>query len=69
MITTNNVLITSKAGASELLIVINYFKQHYGNICTEAAVVTYCYTVGKNGLGLNQPRHYYQIIQEVIYQQ
>jgi len=31
MITANNVLITSKAGTWELL--INYFKQHYGNEC------------------------------------
>jgi len=33
-ITANNVLITSKAGTWELL--INYFKQHYGNECTAA---------------------------------
>ena len=26
----------------------------------EAAIVTYRHTVGENGLGLNQPRHYYQ---------
>jgi len=32
-----------------------------------AAIVTYCHTVGENGLGLNRPLHYYQIIQEVLY--
>jgi len=62
MITANNVLIISKAGTWELL--INYFKQHYGNERTgsrklEAAVVTYHHTVGENGLGLNRPRHHY----------
>jgi len=51
----NTLLITSKAGTWELL--INYFKQDYKN------------TVGENGLGLNRPRHYYQIVQEVLYQQ
>ena len=35
----------------------------------EAAVVTHCHTVDENGLGLNQPRHHYQIVQEVLYQQ
>jgi len=35
----------------------------------EAAIVIYHHTVGENGLGLNQPGHYYQIIQEVLYQQ
>jgi len=34
MITANNALITSKADTWELL--INYFKQHYGNKCTAA---------------------------------
>ena len=62
-ITANNVLITSKAGIWELL--VNYFKQHYGN---EVAIVTYRHTVGENGLRLNRPRHYYQIVQEVLYQ-
>ena len=33
----------------------------------EAAVVTYHHTVGENCLGLNQPWHYYQIDQEVLY--
>jgi len=72
MITANNALITSKAGTWELL--INYFKQHYGNERTAAdnlkqPVVTYHHTVGENGLGLNQPWYYYQIVQEVLYQQ
>ena len=31
----------------------------------EAAIVTYCHTVGENTLGLNRPHHHYQIIQEV----
>jgi len=35
----------------------------------EAAVVAYCLTVGENSLGLNQPRHHYQIVQDVLYQQ
>jgi len=35
----------------------------------EEAVVTYCHTVGENGLGLNRPRHHYQIVQEVLHQQ
>ena len=30
------------------------------------AIVTYHHTVGENGLGLNRPGHYYQIIQEVL---
>jgi len=72
MITTNNTLITSKVGTWQLL--INYLKQHYRNERTaagkhEAAVVTYRHTMGENSLGLNRPRHYYQIIQEVLYQQ
>jgi len=33
----------------------------------EAAIVTYHHTVGDNGLGLNWPRHHYQIVQEVLY--
>jgi len=33
----------------------------------EAAIVTYCQTVGENSEGLNQPSHHYQIIQEVLY--
>jgi len=37
MITTNNVLITSKAGTWGLL--INYFKLHYGNESTEDDVL------------------------------
>ena len=55
----NNLLIISKAGTWELL--INYFKQHYGNEQKTAdnlkwlAVVTYRHTVGENGLGLNRP--------------
>jgi len=36
---------------------------------TVNAIVTYRYTVGENGLGLNRPQHYYQIIQVVLYQQ
>ena len=35
----------------------------------EAAVITSRHTVGENGLGLNRPWHYYQIVQEVLYQQ
>jgi len=35
----------------------------------EAAIVTHRHTVGENGLGLNRPRHHYQIVQEVLYQQ
>jgi len=35
----------------------------------KAVIVTYHHTVGENGLGLNRPWHYYQIIQEVHYQQ
>jgi len=35
----------------------------------ETAIVTYRHTVGENSLGLNCPQHYYQIIQEVLYQQ
>jgi len=35
----------------------------------EAAIVTYHHTVDENCLGLNRPRHYYQIVQEVLYQQ
>jgi len=35
----------------------------------EVAIITYHHTVGENGLGLNQPSHHYQIIQEVLYQQ
>jgi len=35
----------------------------------EDAVVTCHHTVGENGLGLNRPRHHYQIIQEVLFQQ
>ena len=35
----------------------------------EAAIVTCCHTVGKNGLGFYRPRHHYQIIQKVLYQQ
>jgi len=35
----------------------------------EAAIVIYHHTVDENGLGLNRPWHYYQIIQEVLYQQ
>ena len=34
----------------------------------ELAVVSYHHIVGENGLGLNRPRHYYQIIQ-VLYHQ
>jgi len=73
MITENNVLITSKAGTWEQL--INYFKQHYENERTAADNLKQCcrylyrHTVGENILGLNQPRHYYQIVQEVLYQQ
>jgi len=66
-----SLLITSKAGTSELL--INYFKQHYGNERTaadnEVAIVIYRQAVDENGLGLNRPHHYYQIIQEEINQQ
>jgi len=59
MITSNNALITSKAGPWELL--INYFKQYYGNEHAtgdgqpEAAVVAYRHTAGENGMGLNRP--------------
>ena len=66
MITANNVLITSKAGTWELL--INYFKQHYRKERTAADNLNR-HTVGEKGLGLNRPWHYYQIIQEVVYQQ
>ena len=34
----------------------------------EVVVVTYRHTAGENSLGLNQPCHHYQIIQEVLYQ-
>jgi len=40
MITANNMLITSKACTWELL--INYFKQHYGNERTAADNMTTC---------------------------
>ena len=59
--------------SSHMAQLINYFKKHYGNEHSnrhpEAAVITYCHTVGENGLGLNWPHHHYKIIQEVIYQQ
>jgi len=35
----------------------------------EVAVVTYRHTVDENCLELNRPRHHYQIVQEVLYQQ
>jgi hypothetical protein len=34
----------------------------------KADVITYIHTVDENGLGLNQPSHHYQIVQEVLYQ-
>jgi len=66
------VLITSKAGTWELLHTALQ-KQMRSSRQPEAAVVTYhpshTHTVGENGLGLNKPRHYCQILQEVLYQQ
>jgi len=41
----------------------------HNNRQSGGAVVTYHHTVGENGLGLNQHQHYYQIIQELPYQQ
>jgi len=67
------VLITSKGGTWELL--INCFKQHYRHERTAAgnlnrpSLPSCHHTVGEDGLGLNQPRHHYQIAQEVLYQQ
>jgi len=45
------------------------WKQTHSSRQPEEAIVTYHHTVGENGLGLNQPWHYYQIVQEVLYQQ
>jgi len=44
-------------------------KRMYSSRQPEAAIVTYLHTVDENGLGLNRPWHYYQIVQEVLYQQ
>jgi len=44
-------------------------KRMHSRRLPEAAIVTYRHTVGKNGLGLNRPRHHYQVVQEVLYQQ
>jgi len=45
------------------------WKRTHSSRQPEAAVVTHHHTVGENGLGLNRPWHYYQIMQEVFYQQ
>jgi len=70
-ITANNVFITSKVGTWELL--INYFKQHYGNERTAADYLKWPFYLSSHSswkwLGLNRPCFHYQIIQEVIYQQ
>jgi len=68
MITANTVLITSKAGTWELL-QTTLRKRRHSSRQPEVAVVTYQYTVGENGLGLNQPHYHYKIVQEVLYQQ
>jgi len=44
-------------------------KWMHNNRQPEVVVVTDRHTVGENGLGLNWPRHHYQIVQEVLYQQ
>jgi len=44
-------------------------KRTHSNRQPEAVIVTYHHTVGIKGLGLNRPRHYYQIVQEVLYQE
>ena len=68
---TNNVLITSKAGTWELL--INYFKQHYGNERTAAGNLKWALlpiiTQWVKWPGIKSTRNNYQIIQEVLYQQ
>ena len=47
------------------------FKSKLNNDNTHDYLIRCAYhdTVGENGLGVNQPRHHYQIIQEVLYQQ
>jgi len=42
-------------------------KRTHSNRQPEMAIVTYHHPVDKNGLGLNRPRSYYQIIQEVLF--
>jgi len=56
-------------GTPNKLLQTALWKWMYSGGQPEAAVVTYCHTVGENGLGLNRPRHPYQIVQEVLYQQ
>jgi len=53
-------------GTSNKLLQTALRKRTHSSRQPEAAIVTHRHTMGENGLGLNQPWHYYQIIQEVL---
>ena len=56
-------------GTTNKLLQTALLKRTHSRRQPEADFVTNRHKVGENGLGLNCPRHYYQIIQEVLYQQ
>jgi len=56
-------------GTTNKLLQTTLWKRTHSSRQREAAIVTYRHTGDETRLGLNQPQHYYQIIQEVLYQQ
>jgi len=54
-------------GTTKKLLQTALQKRTHSSKQPEAAIVTYRHAVGENGLGLNQLRYYYQIIQEVLF--